>query len=110
MQITSVAEFDSLLAAHTHVVVLVTDCFCSTSRALVDKIEKVAEKHPQCLYVTIERKDVPKITGRLLVFVAPIVLVFVNGQEVYRADRYVRMDELERVLQNEDFFGGPYGI
>jgi thioredoxin-like negative regulator of GroEL len=71
---------------------------------LVDKIKKLANKYPQYIYATVERKDVPAITGRLMVLVAPIVLVFVDGKEVYRADRYVRMNELERVLHQYDSY------
>jgi len=97
-QITNIAELEFTLVSNSHIILLVTDCLCSTSRALVDKIEQLANKYPQYLYATVERKDVPGITGRLMVLVAPIVLVFVEGREVYRADRYVRMNELERAL------------
>jgi len=98
MQITNIAQIESILVSNSRVILLATDCLCSTSRALVDKIEKLANKYPQYLYATVERKDVPAIAGRLMVLVAPIVMVFVDGKEVHRSDRYARMNELERIL------------
>jgi len=48
------------------------------------------------IYLYIE--DAPESAAEYLAFSSPLLLLFYEGKEVYRAARFIRFDELEHIL------------
>lgn len=91
-------ELDQKLAERSYNLILITDCFWSTSNALVYKLMELAKDFEDYQLFFLEKDKLPAVAGRFMVLVAPMVLVLVDGREVFRGDRFVSMDQLSHVM------------
>lgn len=64
------------------------------------KMVELTERYPKFQLVLAELKETPSIASLYMVLVASTLLVFVEGKEVYRGDRYLRFVEIEQIIQN----------
>ena len=70
---------------------------CGVCDSLEAKLSVMLKSHTaEGLSVYIE--DAPDAASAFLALSAPTVLLFAEGREVFRAGRFVRLDELEQLL------------
>lgn len=98
-KLTQLHEIDSLIQDQPISFLFISSDTCSVCKALLPKVEQMLQRYPviQSAYVKVD--EMPAIVGRLSIFTVPILLLFVNGKEVIRESRFVRMEELESQVQ-----------
>lgn len=57
------------------------------------------QKDYEIPFYKLNAVEVPEIAGQLMLFTAPVVLLFNEGQEYVRFARFIRMEELKRRLE-----------
>lgn len=98
LMVKSLQEIEDLVSANSYVLLFVGDSACSTSRALDNKIEEFGEKHSQVKILYTILAAMPSLASKYMVFVAPLVILFANGKEVYREGRFVEFEKLEKLI------------
>lgn len=71
---------------------------CRVCESVQAKAAIMLESHKDITGIYVYMEDAPDAASEYLAFAAPTVLLFYEGKEVYRAARFVRLDELEYVL------------
>ncbi len=69
---------------------------CGVCNVMLNKVERVADNHPQLVSFYTDITEEPLIAGRFLVFSGPTVLLLLDGKEVYRGSQFIDLEELER--------------
>ncbi|MFC0298354.1 thioredoxin family protein [Geobacillus jurassicus] len=67
---------------------------CRVCHALYPKVGELMEEFPLIQLGHVVVDDVKEAAGRFSVFTAPVLLLFVDGKEVFREARFVHMDLL----------------
>lgn len=91
-------EIQNLIAGNEKVLLFIGDFACSTSRSLDDKIEALLQRHPEVLGVHTILAALPSLAGAYMAFTAPLILLFINGKEVFREGRFLQIEALEAFL------------
>lgn len=97
----SIEMIDDLIKENEFVLLFAADSACTTSRALDKKLEDFSKKNPQVKVVFTVLAALPMLASQYMIFVAPAIILFVDGQEVYREGRFVEFDILENYLIKE---------
>lgn len=75
------AEIDN----YSSILLLISTERCSVCVALDQRLKPwIQEKFPNLEYRKIKLEDFPILRGDLMVFSAPVILLFQNGREVFR--------------------------
>jgi thioredoxin-like negative regulator of GroEL len=75
------AEIDT----YSSILLLVSTENCSVCIALDQRLKRWIQIHyPDLAYSKIKLEDYPMLRGELMVFSAPVILLFQNGKEVLR--------------------------
>lgn len=72
---------------------------CGVCESVQFKVIELLKSHSRVKGMYAFHEDVPEITSEYMIFSAPTLLLFVEGKEMYRVSRFVRFDDLERILQ-----------
>ena len=96
--VNSLSEIEEYIKENKYVLLFVGDSACSTSRALDNKIEEFAKKHPEVKVLFTLLEALPVLASQYMIFVAPAIILFINGHEVYREGRFVEFEKLEKFL------------
>ncbi|MBM7554366.1 thioredoxin family protein [Thalassobacillus pellis] len=68
---------------------------CSVCHSLLPQVEKVSSKYPSLSSVRVKAEDAREVAGEFSVLTVPVVLLFIEGKEVYRKARFVPIGELD---------------
>ena len=71
---------------------------CGVCHALRPRVLALAAEFGQVHPAIVELDEVPELASRLHVLTVPVVLLYLQGRELYRAARFVRLDELRQQL------------
>ncbi|MDQ0214382.1 thioredoxin-like negative regulator of GroEL [Oikeobacillus pervagus] len=72
---------------------------CSVCHGLLPQIEKVlVEDFPQVVSLHVNADEIPEIAGVYSIFTVPVVIVFVEGKEMFRKARFVPIEEFRSQL------------
>lgn len=96
--INSLEDIDQAVSENDYVLLFVGDSACSTSRALDNKIEDFSKKNPKVKVLFTLLEALPLLASRHMIFVAPAVILFHQGKEIYREGRFVDFEILENFL------------
>ncbi|UQD57236.1 co-chaperone YbbN [Flavobacterium sp. K5-23] len=70
---------------YSSILLLISTERCSVCVALDQRIKPwIQDFHPDLTYLKIKLEDFPMLRGELMVFSAPVLLLFQNGKEVVR--------------------------
>jgi thioredoxin-like negative regulator of GroEL len=70
---------------YSSILLLISTERCSVCAALDQRIKPwIQMQHPDLAYSKIKLEDYPMLRGELMVFSAPVLLLFQNGKEVVR--------------------------
>lgn len=96
--VNSLSEIEEYIKENKYVLLFAGDSACSTSRALDNKIEEFAEKHTQVKVLFTLLEALPALASQYMIFVAPAIILFIDGREVYREVREVGMENFINIL------------
>lgn len=71
---------------------------CSVCTAVSAQLKERLCAYPRLPFGEIYADDFPSIRGEHLIFSAPVVILFVDGKEVFRSARFIDFQKLERQL------------
>ncbi len=75
---------------------------CTVCQSLLPKMKSLVQEYEQVNFLYIDSHQYPAVSGQLLVFAAPTVILFQNGKEIKRWSRVFSVDdvrhELDRLL------------
>ncbi|ANF95817.1 thioredoxin family protein [Paenibacillus bovis] len=72
---------------------------CSVCEAVQPQTARLLEDYPQIAGAYIYVEDAPELASEYLIFTSPVLILFYEGKEVYRAARFIRFAELEQQLE-----------
>lgn len=92
----STEETEQFIAQHKLAFLYITMPNCSVCLSLQPQIERILTAYPLIQARTIDASKVTEIAGKLNVFTAPVLLLFVEGKEYIRQARIVHTDAFEQ--------------
>jgi len=95
--IHSINEYRQMASSAESFLLFVKTDNCSVCEGLRPQVEAF-EKDYEIPFYLANGARLPELAGELLLFSAPIVLLFHEGKEIQRFVRFVRIDELRHRL------------
>ncbi len=92
-------EFQEILERHPIVVGYFSTESCNVCKVLRPQVKALVEKMPDAHFVYVDTEQSPMLRGQYLVFSVPTIIVFVDGKEAKRFNRYLSLAELQNFLQ-----------
>ncbi|MBN8192356.1 thioredoxin family protein [Bacillus sp. NTK074B] len=68
---------------------------CSVCHALLPQVERVLEDFKSVVSIHADAEEIPEIAGEFSIFTVPVLIMFVEGKEMFRKARFVPIDELQ---------------
>lgn len=99
-ELRSIEAIERFIQDHTFSFVYVSRQDCSVCHAILPKLRQLLEQFPRISLGHIQGEAVGEIASRYLIFTAPVLLLFVEGKEHLREDRFVLFGALEKKLKN----------
>lgn len=96
--IHSINEYHQLVSNAESFLLFVKTDNCSVCEGLRPQVEEFEDDYKIPFYL-VNGANLPELAGELLLFTAPIVLIFHEGKEIHRFARFVRIDELRSRLE-----------
>lgn len=72
---------------------------CSVCHAVLPQIKPIIESYPEIESMQADVQKLQSIAGEYTVFTIPVVLLFVNGQEVMRFARFIERNKVNEQLK-----------
>ncbi|MGI2326650.1 thioredoxin family protein [Planococcus sp. YIM B11945] len=91
--ITSITEFKEKIVERASFPLFVKTDNCSVCDGLKPQVEAFEKDYTVPFYAANAAK-LPGLAGKLLLFAAPVVLLFHEGKEIQRFARFVPLEEL----------------
>ncbi|PRO66286.1 thioredoxin family protein [Alkalicoccus urumqiensis] len=98
MKQITLEELDTEIQEQARVLLYVSSHGCSVCHSLRPKVEDLSEVYPETSFRELSADTYPELAARLEILTVPVVLFFYHGREKWRGARFIRMDELEHVL------------
>ncbi|MCM3040028.1 thioredoxin family protein [Paenibacillus motobuensis] len=98
-ELDSYAKVEAFIKEHELSFLYVSRPDCSVCHAILPKLQTLLEHFPQMELGQVNALEVAEISGHLSIFTAPTLLLFVEGKEYLREDRFVRFADLEEKLK-----------
>lgn len=77
---------------------------CSVCEAVQPKVTTLLEGYEHIAGAFVYMEDVPELAGEYMIFTSPVLLLLMEGKEVYRAARFILFDELTTQIARYDEF------
>jgi len=71
---------------------------CSVCKVLKPKVKKLLQDYPKVKFLYVDIHQHPEISGQLLVFAVPTIIIFYQGKEATRFSRHFSIQDLETAL------------
>lgn len=95
--ISTMDQFQQKIDGRESFLLFVKTDHCSVCEGLKPQVEGL-EPDSTIPFYLVNAARVPEIAGQLMLFTAPVVILFKQGEEQLRFARFVRMEELESRL------------
>ncbi|MGX7595832.1 thioredoxin family protein [Planococcus plakortidis] len=95
--ISTMDQFQQKIDGRESFLLFVKTDYCSVCEGLKPQVEGL-EPDSTIPFYLVNAARVPEIAGQLMLFTAPVVILFKQGKEQLRFARFVRMEELESRL------------
>ncbi|AIY05354.1 thioredoxin [Planococcus sp. PAMC 21323] len=95
--IAKIEEFQSAADSKKSFLLFVKTDNCSVCEGLRPQVEALEDDYKLPFYL-VNAAKVPELAGQLMLFTAPVVILYRHGKEVQRFARFVPMEELRRRL------------
>lgn len=101
-QITSIEEINNLKNKSDMLLLYFSGEMCSVCRDLKPKIEEMIESYPGIFAAQVDIQKNSALAASFQVFTAPVVILFVNGQETIREAGVFSLINLEQKIARYD--------
>ncbi|AYF54692.1 thioredoxin family protein [Clostridium botulinum C] len=71
---------------------------CSVCHMLLPKIQHNLKNYSNLQIATVDASEVKEVAGEFYVFSLPLIIFYVEGNEVLREGRFIRMNDLKEVI------------
>ncbi|WP_142827909.1 thioredoxin family protein [Planococcus soli] len=95
--ILKMEEYQSKIGQEQSFLLFVKTDNCSVCEGLRPQVEAFEKDYKLPFYLANAAR-IPELAGQLMLFTAPVVLLFRQGKEVHRFARFVPIEELRRRL------------
>jgi len=93
----SASEYEALIAGHDPIILYFFTPDCGVCHAMLPKLLEALDQDPIDV-IEIDAARFPAIAGQQRIFVAPTVLVTVEGKEILRESRFIDIPKISRLL------------
>ncbi|WP_080844128.1 thioredoxin family protein [Cytobacillus gottheilii] len=97
-ELTSIEMVRNFINNHQKSFVYISRQNCSVCHVVWPKVQELLDEYPQIHAGKVDADQVKQVAGEFLVFTAPAMLLLVNGKELIRENRFVRMEDLKNQL------------
>ncbi|GAA0307111.1 thiol-disulfide isomerase/thioredoxin [Gracilibacillus halotolerans] len=97
--IQTTEQLDNWLRNNKLALLYISKNGCSVCHSLYPQIEDILNEFPMISFGYTVVDDFPQIAGRFLVFTAPVILLFVDGEEYLREARIVHLNQFYEKLK-----------
>lgn len=97
-ELFTLEDIHATLASQPLVVLVLKTQYCGVCEAVQSKVAAMLEPREHITGIYAYMEHAPEAASVFMALTSPVVLVFYEGKEVYRAARFVRMEELEGAL------------
>lgn len=97
--ISNIEEYQSKIGQEQSFLLFVKTDNCSVCEGLRPQIEAFETDYKLPFYL-VNAAQVTELAGQLMLFTAPVVLLFRQGKELHRFARFVPIEELRRRLDS----------
>ena len=95
--ISAIEEYQAKIGQEQSFLLFVKTDHCSVCEGLRPQVEAFENDYKLPFYL-VNAAQVPELAGQLMLFTAPVVLLFRQGKEIHRFARFVPIEELRRRL------------
>ncbi|MGB6409504.1 MAG: thioredoxin family protein [Planococcus donghaensis] len=95
--ISKIEEYQSKIGEEKSFLLFVKTDNCSVCEGLRPQVEDFEDDYKLPFYL-VNAAKVPELAGQLMLFTAPVVILYLHGKEVQRFARFVPIEELRRRL------------
>ncbi|KGP74427.1 thioredoxin [Pontibacillus yanchengensis Y32] len=71
---------------------------CSVCHSLLPQIEELLEDYQKVTTLYVDADEIPEIAGEYEIFTVPVLIVSVEGREMFRKARIIPIEELNQQL------------
>jgi len=71
---------------------------CSVCVSLLPQVEELLSDYQHVTSLHVNAEDIPDIAGEYSIFTVPVIIVSVEGKEMFRKARFVPIEELNEQL------------
>ncbi len=96
--ITSVDMFESVKSQDKPLIFYISTDDCSVCKSIYPKMRDIVDSYQFDIY-TIDATTQQDISGQLLVFSVPTIIMMINKKEVYRESRFIQFEQLKRLCE-----------
>src|SRR6185312_6278030 len=98
INLTSLNMVEKFVEDHQFSFLYVSRTNCGVCHVLLPQLQELLKEFPLIQLGHINADDVEEIAGRYSIFTVPALLLFVDGEEVIREARFVRMQSLQEKI------------
>lgn len=95
--ISGIEEYRAKIGQEQSFLLFVKTDNCSVCEGLRPQVEAF-ENDYNLPFLLANAAEIPELAGQLMLFTAPVVLLFRQGKEIHRYARFVPIEELRRRL------------
>ena len=81
-------------------VIYITSRDCNVCKSIFPNLEKLISGFPKSEFYRVETDEFPQVAGEFMIFTVPALLIYSQGKELYRAARFIKLQEVEELLEN----------
>ncbi|MBW3112940.1 thioredoxin family protein [Bacillus sp. MCCB 382] len=93
--IHSLEAIKKVLESEKLVLLYISRPNCSVCHALLPQVERLLEDFKSVVSIHADAEEIPEIAGEFSIFTVPVLIMFVEGKEMFRKARFVPIDELQ---------------
>ncbi|KIL53057.1 thioredoxin family protein [Jeotgalibacillus campisalis] len=98
IELTSLQEAEAAIERDTILLLYLSKENCSVCHSLLPKVQEVMAAFPRIHFYHADVEQIKEMAGRFSIFTVPVLLLFVEGKEMLREARFVRINDLEEKL------------
>lgn len=99
-ELNSIDEIEEYLKKNQLSLLYISRPECTVCHSILPKLLVMLESYPQFHVGHINANVVQQVAERFLVFTVPAIMVFIDGKEYLRTDRFVRFEQLSEQINN----------
>lgn len=98
MRLTSLAAAETFITDQRFSFIYVSRTNCGVCHALLPQLQQMLQAFPLIQLGYVDADELEAIAGHFSIFTVPALLLFVDGKEMIREARFVRMQLLEEKI------------